>query len=76
MQLHDHPTLVQFPIRVLVYRRGARAEEREVQARLGGARRDYAARPPAFVPGRRVPTQPGTGMEAKPRSTDRSRMLP
>jgi protein-S-isoprenylcysteine O-methyltransferase Ste14 len=44
------PTLVMFPILVLVYARLARAEEREVAAHFGQAWRDYAARTPGFVP--------------------------
>ncbi|HEX7747021.1 MAG TPA: isoprenylcysteine carboxylmethyltransferase family protein [Micromonosporaceae bacterium] len=44
------PTLVMFPILVLVYTRLARAEEREVAARFGDAWHDYATRTPGFVP--------------------------
>jgi protein-S-isoprenylcysteine O-methyltransferase Ste14 len=47
------PTLVMFPILVWVYRRLARAEEREVAAHFGDVWLDYAARTPAFVPRRR-----------------------
>jgi protein-S-isoprenylcysteine O-methyltransferase Ste14 len=47
------PTLVMFPILVLVYRRLARAEEREVAAHFGPAWDQYAARTPAFIPRRR-----------------------
>jgi protein-S-isoprenylcysteine O-methyltransferase Ste14 len=54
------PTLVMFPILALVYRRLARAEEREVAARFGQAWVDYAAGTPAFVPRRRpAPGPPG-----------------
>ena len=44
------PTLVMFPILVLVYLRLARAEERDVAARFGPAWVAYAQRVPAFLP--------------------------
>lgn len=44
------PTLLMFPILVVVYTRLARAEEREVATRFGQQWRDYAACTPAFVP--------------------------
>ncbi|WP_280478810.1 methyltransferase family protein [Nocardia asiatica] len=44
------PTLVMFPILVVVYARLARAEEREVATRFGREWTDYAARTPAFIP--------------------------
>jgi protein-S-isoprenylcysteine O-methyltransferase Ste14 len=44
------PTLVMFPILVLVYTRLARTEEREVAAQFSVAWRDYAARTPGFLP--------------------------
>ncbi len=47
------PTVLMFPVLVLVYTRLARAEEREVAARFGDAWREYAARTPPFVPYRR-----------------------
>ena len=53
------PTLVMFPILVLVYARLARAEEREVAAHFGQAWRDYAARTPGFVPRLRRRGGPG-----------------
>jgi protein-S-isoprenylcysteine O-methyltransferase Ste14 len=53
------PTLVMFPILVVVYSRLARAEEREVAARFGDAWRDYAARTPGFVPRLRDRGGPG-----------------
>jgi protein-S-isoprenylcysteine O-methyltransferase Ste14 len=46
------PTLVMFPVLVVVYTRLARSEEREVAGRLGAAWADYAGRTPAFVPAR------------------------
>ena len=52
------PTLVMFPILVLVYRRLARSEEREVAARFGDAWRAYAERVPPFVPRRRPTAAP------------------
>jgi hypothetical protein len=44
------PTLVMFPVLVLVYTRLARAEEREVAAHFGQAWREYMAGTPGFVP--------------------------
>ena len=46
------PTLVMFPVLVIVYRRLAVSEEREVAARFGPAWSAYAAVTPAFVPDR------------------------
>jgi protein-S-isoprenylcysteine O-methyltransferase Ste14 len=43
-------TLVMFPVLLLVYRRLALREEREIDARFGEAWRRYAARTPRFVP--------------------------
>ena len=49
-------TLAMFPVLVLVYRRLAIAEEREVRQRFGAAWDAYAARTPRFLPhvGRRA----------------------
>jgi protein-S-isoprenylcysteine O-methyltransferase Ste14 len=44
------PTLIMFPILVIVYARLARAEEGEVADRFDPAWRTYAAHTPAFVP--------------------------
>ncbi len=55
------PTLVMFPILVVVYARLARAEEREVAARFGKTWADYAAHTPAFIPRRHPPTPPRHG---------------
>ena len=55
------PTLVMFPILVVVYARLARAEEREVAARFGKAWAAYAAHTPAFIPRRHPPTRPLRG---------------
>jgi protein-S-isoprenylcysteine O-methyltransferase Ste14 len=52
------PTLVMFPILVLVYLRLARSEEREVAARFGSAWQAYAARTPGFVPRPRCLVRP------------------
>ncbi len=49
------PTLVMFLVLVVVYRRLARSEEREVSAHFGPDWRDWAARTPAFVPRRQPP---------------------
>jgi protein-S-isoprenylcysteine O-methyltransferase Ste14 len=43
-------TLLMFPVLLVVYRRLALREEREVAGRVGGAWLDYAARTPRFVP--------------------------
>jgi len=45
------PTLLMFPVLVLVYRRLAITEEREVEALLPEEWRVYAARTPRFIPG-------------------------
>ena len=44
------PTLVLFPILVMVYAKLARREEQEVLEEFGASYRDYQARTPAFVP--------------------------
>ena len=44
------PTVLMFPILVVVYRRLALSEEREVSAQFGEQWRSYAARTPAFIP--------------------------
>ena len=49
------PTLIMFPILVVVYRRLAIGEEREVAARFPEAWADYAEVTPRFVPSRRRP---------------------
>lgn len=56
LQWPTTPTLMMFPVLVLVYTRLARAEEREVIERFGDARRSYAAAAPGFVPRRRPQT--------------------
>jgi len=47
------PTLVMFPILVVIYTRLARAEEGEVAARFGKSWQAYAALTPGFIPHRR-----------------------
>ena len=54
------PTLLMFPILVLVYTRLARAEEREVAERFGDAWRTYATTSPGFLPRPRRTTPPPT----------------
>ncbi len=44
------PTLLMFPVLVVVYRRLAMSEERQVDIAFGNTWRQYAARTPAFVP--------------------------
>jgi protein-S-isoprenylcysteine O-methyltransferase Ste14 len=51
------PTLLMFPVLVVVYVRLARAEEREVAATFGPDWVAYAARAPGFIPSRRPRTQ-------------------
>lgn len=61
------PTLVMFPILVVVYVRLAKREEREVRAELGAAWDDYARTTPAFLPRPRFgsgPTRPPRGAHA------------
>jgi len=67
------PTLVMFPILVLVYRRLARAEEGEVAAHFGPAWDRYVTRTPAFIPRRRPgwSTPPDLGGRPPPRLEDR-----
>jgi protein-S-isoprenylcysteine O-methyltransferase Ste14 len=55
LQWPTFPTLLMFPVLVVVYTRLARAEEREVAARFGETWRAYADSTPAFVPRGRPP---------------------
>lgn len=57
------PTLLMFPVLVVVYTRLARAEEREVAARFGAAWREYADNTPAFIPRRRLSRPDGQSRE-------------
>ena len=50
LQWPTFATLAMFPVLVVVYRRLAIREEREVRARLGGVYDDYAGRTPRFLP--------------------------
>jgi protein-S-isoprenylcysteine O-methyltransferase Ste14 len=47
-------TLAMFPILVVMYRRLALAEERQVEAQFGDEYRHYAARTPRFIPSLRT----------------------
>lgn len=49
------PTLFMVPALVVAYVRLASREEREMEARVGEAYREYRSRVPAFVPARRSP---------------------
>ncbi|CAN5813200.1 hypothetical protein BH24ACT15_BH24ACT15_09060 [soil metagenome] len=49
------PTLVMFPLLVVVYRRLAIAEEAAVRTEHGSVWDDYAHRTPRFIPRRRAP---------------------
>ena len=51
-------TLLMFPILVVMYRRLARAEEREVHQAFGSEWEDYAARTPPFIPRLREASEP------------------
>ena len=51
-------TLLMFPILVVMYRRLARAEEREVHQAFGREWEEYAARTPAFIPWPSEASQP------------------
>ena len=53
------PTLVMFPVLVVIYTRLAKAEEREVENRFGDTWAVYAATTPAFVPHRAAIWPPG-----------------
>lgn len=53
------PTLMMFPVLVMVYRRLALTEEREVAARFGAAWDDYARRTPRFLPRRQPAVRSG-----------------
>lgn len=56
------PTLVLFPVFVLVYRLLAKSEEREVRRRFGRTWDDYAERTPRFLPRRQsLPTPSQSG---------------
>ena len=46
------PTLVMFPVLVVVYHRLALSEERDMAARFGAAWTAYASRTPRFIPSR------------------------
>ena len=53
------PTLLMFPILMVVYSRLARSEEREVEAIFGDEWRRYAAVTPRFIPRMSGPNAPG-----------------
>lgn len=59
------PTLVMFPVLLIVYRRLAIREEEEVRQRIGPAWDAYAAQTPRFVP-RRGPRAPAARKADKP----------
>ena len=61
------PTLLLFPVLLLVYRRLATREEAEVRRRFGAAWDAYAAEVPAFVPRRRpaAPAAPAHTLAAE-----------
>ena len=50
------PTLLMAPVLVAMYVRQARREDRELEARFGGAFAGYASRVPAFIPRIGVPS--------------------
>ena len=59
------PTLVMFPVLVVIYRRLSIAEERSVQATFGAAWDAYAATTPRFIP-RRRPRTPAVAAPISP----------
>jgi protein-S-isoprenylcysteine O-methyltransferase Ste14 len=60
LQWPTFPTLVMFPVLLLVYRQLALREEREVQEQFGAAYDTYAAQTPRLVPRRNVAAIAGT----------------
>ena len=52
------PTLVMFPVLVVIYRRLSIQEERLVHAEFGAQWDDYAARTPRFIPRRSAASRP------------------
>ena len=58
------PTLVMFPVLIVIYRRLALQEERAVAAEFGAVWDTYARRTPRFIPRRRAP-------QALPQPTER-----
>ena len=62
------PTLVMFPILVVMYARLARREEREVLATFGEAYRGYMERTPSFIPRfGSAPEAPRTSLKGRAR---------
>lgn len=60
------PTLLMAPVLIVMYVRQARREDKELEARFGGAFADYASRVPAFIPRprrRRVPAGQANGLQ-------------
>lgn len=57
------PTLLMFPVLVVVHTRLARAEEREVAARFGATWREYPEATPGFIPRRRPSRADGQSRE-------------
>jgi len=60
------PTLIMFPVLLVVYRALAVSEEREVRERFGPAWDAYAARTPRFIPRRRATSGPAPPRASKP----------
>jgi protein-S-isoprenylcysteine O-methyltransferase Ste14 len=60
------PTLVMFPVLLLIYTRLAKAEEREVRTRFGDTWAVYAASTPAFLPHRAANWPPGHASPVPP----------
>lgn len=60
------PTLVMFPVLVVIYRRLAIGEERSVAAAFGPAWDAYASRTPRFVPRFGAAARPSAGESAAP----------
>ena len=60
LQWPTFPTLVMFPVLVIVYRRLSIAEERAVAAEFGPVWDAYARRTPRFLPRRHTVVRPGS----------------
>lgn len=60
------PTLVMFPILVVIYRRLSLSEEREMHSQFGGEWETYAQRTPRFLPRPAAHHRPSSGGRSTP----------
>lgn len=63
LQWPTFATLAMFPILLLVYRRLAIREERDIRKEFGGSWERYAAQTPRFIPRARLPAPPPASLE-------------